>query len=98
MRFEETVEEANIVEAQREGYLFDLQVCNLQLRLCVCEQCVCDDVASGPLAHGFDGGTEVRQGDVHSVRVLVHMVPLLVVLQHKLAVVLINLCFAVLRS
>ena len=46
---------------------------------------------------GFDGGAQVRQGEAHSFGVLAHVMPLLVMLQHKLAVILINLRLAVHR-
>ena len=79
---EEAVEETDIFESKRQSYLLDLQVGNLQLRLGIGEDGIGDNLACRAVAHGFDASSQVRQDDVHRLRILVHMMPLLIVLQH----------------
>ena len=95
--FEETVEERYVVKTEVEGNLFDLAVGDLQLALGVRDDGFYDDVTGCSFSNGFDGGTEVRQGETHSIRILADMMPFVVMLQDKLAVVLVDLRFAVKR-
>ena len=95
--FEETVEERYVVKTEIEGNLFDLSVGDLQLALGVRDDGFDDDVTGCSFSNGFDGGTEVRQCEPHGVRILAYMMPFVVMLQDKLAVVLVDLRFPVKR-
>ena len=95
MRLKEAIEESDIVETQVERYLLDLEGSDLELRLGVGQYGFNDDVACRALTHRLDGRAEVRQGDTHGIGILADVVPLLVMLQHEVAVVLVDLRLAV---
>ena len=97
MGFEEAVEERYVVKAETERNLFDLEIGDFQLRLGVGDDGFDDDISRCPFADGFDGGAQVRQGQTQSVCILAHMVPLLIMLEHQLAVFLIDFRLAVQR-
>lgn len=98
MRFEETVEERDVVKSQREGYLFYLQIGYFELRLGISQDGIIDNVARRPVTHLTDSGTQVRQRDTHRLRILIDVVPLVVVLYDQLAVVVVYLRLAVNRT
>ena len=95
---EEAVEERHVVEAQRQRYLLHLQIGQLELGLGVGDDGLNDQVAGCLVAHLLDGGAQVRQRDVHRLGVLRHMMPLVVVLEHEVAVLVVYLVLAVLRT
>ena len=82
MRLEESVEEGYIVKPKRHCNLLDLHGRQFQLRFGIRQDGFVDDVTRGFATNRFDGATQVRQRDVHCIRIFGDMVPLHVVLQN----------------
>ena len=82
MRFEEAVEESDIVKTETERDLFDLQVRDLELTLGIGDQRLNDDIACRTFAYRLNRRTEVRQGQTHRLGILTDMMPFVVMLEH----------------